>query len=78
MACLGCEIKEQVSQLDIHALVKEQLSLELDIAEDQVRDNRLGICEECEHLNQHTCSKCGCFVLFRTSLNYKSCPVKKW
>ncbi|HWJ76681.1 MAG TPA: DUF6171 family protein [Niallia sp.] len=78
MACLGCEIKEQVSQLDIDALVKEQLSLETNIADDSIRDSRLTICRECQHLNQHTCSKCGCFVLFRASLTNKSCPSGKW
>ncbi|KAB7672664.1 DUF6171 family protein [Bacillus sp. B1-b2] len=78
MACLGCEIKEKASQMNVDLLVKEQLALEMDLAEDVLKEKRIDICEECEHLNQHTCSKCGCFVLFRASLNYKSCPIKKW
>lgn len=78
MACLGCEIKESVSQMDVDLLVKEQLALEMDLTEDGLKEERLEICKKCEHLNQHTCSKCGCFVSFRASLNYKSCPIKKW
>ncbi|AYV69473.1 MULTISPECIES: DUF6171 family protein [Niallia] len=78
MACVGCELKEQVSQLDVDALVQEQLSFEVDLAREEIRDLRLSICVQCEHLNQHTCGKCGCFVRFRASLDKKSCPDKKW
>lgn len=59
MACVGCELKEQVSQLDVDALVQEQLSFEVDLAREEIRDLRLSICVQCEHLNQHTCGKCG-------------------
>ncbi|MGN8842712.1 DUF6171 family protein [Niallia sp. HCP3S3_B10] len=78
MACVGCEIKEQVSRLDVEALVQEQLSFEIDLAQEEVRDQRLSICEQCKHLNQHTCGKCGCFVRFRASLDKKNCPDRKW
>jgi len=78
MACVGCEIKEQVGRLDVEALVREQLSFEIDLAQVEVRDQRLSICEQCEYLNQHTCGKCGCFVRFRASLVKKSCPDRKW
>ncbi|MBZ9536102.1 hypothetical protein KGR20_18150 [Cytobacillus oceanisediminis] len=78
MACIGCELKEQVSQMDVDTLVQEQLSFETDLAMEEVRDQRLQICHQCEQLNQHTCGRCGCFVRFRASLKQKSCPDRKW
>lgn len=44
------------------------------------RDQRLDICNQCEHLIQLTkqCSKCGCFVEGKTWLASSSCPLKKW
>lgn len=78
MACVGCEIKEAISRMDVDALIQEQHSLETNLAEAEIRDQRLEICFQCEHLSQHTCGKCGCFIRFRASLEKKSCPDRKW
>ncbi|MCU9612621.1 DUF6171 family protein [Caldibacillus lycopersici] len=78
MVCVGCRIKEQVAQLNVDELVIEQLSLEADVLSDEERDERLSICQNCNYLLNHTCSKCGCFVKFRASLPYKSCPIGQW
>jgi hypothetical protein len=45
-----------------------------------VRDSRLDICNQCEHLLQVTsqCSKCGCFVKAKTWFSGSSCPINKW
>lgn len=45
-----------------------------------IRDQRLDICNQCEHLISVTrqCSKCGCFVDGKTLLAASKCPLKKW
>lgn len=45
-----------------------------------VRESRLAICNQCEHLLQATsqCGKCGCFVKAKTWLSGSSCPINKW
>ncbi|WP_312095880.1 DUF6171 family protein [Niallia sp.] len=78
MGCIGCELKEAISRMDVDSLVQEQLSFETDLAGEELRDQRLEICFQCEHLSQHTCGKCGCFIRFRASLMQKSCPDRKW
>ncbi|WEG11888.1 DUF6171 family protein [Pullulanibacillus sp. KACC 23026] len=76
--CKACRTVEDILKLDVEQLVAEQLALETDLASDDLRTNRLSICAECSKRSNHTCTLCGCFIQFRTSLAYKSCPIKKW
>ncbi len=78
MACFGCQHKQILSELDVEALVEEQLLLEPNQVSILVRNQRLVVCGTCSQLLQHTCSKCGCFIKFRASLAGKECPLKKW
>lgn len=47
-------------------------------------DQRLSICEKCEHFKDHSCLLCGCVVVrdknFNNKLAHKrhSCPINKW
>ena len=43
-------------------------------------DARLAICQSCEFfiLLQKRCSKCGCFMEYKTRLRSQKCPVGKW
>lgn len=45
-----------------------------------VSEERMNICNSCEHLFIPTsqCKKCGCFVKLKTTLQSSSCPIKKW
>ncbi|MDE1549577.1 DUF6171 family protein [Jeotgalibaca caeni] len=81
MSCKGCERRNELLQLTdekIQEEIEEQLSMEIDLASPELRDSRLSICATCPFRAQHTCSKCGCYVGFRASLNGKVCPVGKW
>lgn len=42
--------------------------------EDNIYNNRLIICRECENLYEGMCRICGCFVEYRAALRIKSCP----
>ena len=68
MACIGCEIKEEAQNMDIQALIEEQLALE----------QRIQTCEQCPFRSLHTCTKCGCFYEFRAHLANKKCPAARW
>ena len=50
------------------------------IAEPEVAQHRIEICNSCEFLLEITrnCKKCGCFVDVKTKISHTSCPVKKW
>ncbi|WP_373757364.1 DUF6171 family protein [Jeotgalibaca porci] len=52
--------------------------MEINLASDDLRGSRLAICAGCPFRQSHTCTKCGCYVAFRTSLEIKNCSVGKW
>ncbi|MGX7150526.1 MULTISPECIES: DUF6171 family protein [Enterococcus] len=78
MSCIGCEIKESTTNLDVQQLIEEQLLLETNVVKEQVKIKRIKLCETCPFRVAHTCSKCGCFFEFRASLAVKKCPVGHW
>jgi hypothetical protein len=47
---------------------------------DEVKEQRLNICKECEHYDasQIRCKSCGCFLLTKASFSLDSCPLQKW
>lgn len=49
------------------------------IANEEVQEKRLEICESCPFLNTiRQCKKCGCLVDAKVKLAGSSCPMKKW
>jgi hypothetical protein len=45
----------------------------------EVRNKRLEICGECEHLNKlRQCDLCHCFMDAKTALENAYCPIRKW
>ena len=78
MTCKGCERNNQMMEMDIESAIDEQLSMELNHASNELRDQRLFVCSACPALSEHTCKHCGCFVRCRASLQDKRCPLGKW
>lgn len=78
MSCKNCERLANMASLNEKELIEEQLMLETDIASDDTKEKRLAICMDCPFLANQTCTKCGCYALFRASLRSKQCPVNKW
>ena len=41
---------------------------------------RMEICKVCPHFNNNRkqCTKCGCFMALKTTLQQAKCPVGKW
>ena len=39
---------------------------------------RLAVCEPCEHRLSYTCLKCGCYVQARSAKKQSACPIGKW
>lgn len=68
------KLKSKVSELRQKAIEAVEL------VEEPVRNNRLSICNTCEHLFSPTrnCKKCGCFVDTKTYLVKAKCPINKW
>ena len=45
----------------------------------EVRQQRIEICEACEHLHRWKyCKLCWCFMPLKTHMTNVSCPIEKW
>lgn len=50
------------------------------IQTNEIYDERMAICKECEFLEPtyKRCLKCGCFMSIKAKLTEAKCPIKKW
>lgn len=65
----------------IHKLKQRVKDIEeATIADEQLANSRLDICNSCEFLFKPTknCKKCGCFVVAKVKLKQQKCPIDKW
>ena len=49
-----------------------------DRVSDEVYEERLNVCRECDKLLDATCEACGCYVEYRAIIKHGKCPYKKW
>ena len=55
------------------------VKLPFDHVSKAVKEERLAICMECEHLNDiGQCRMCGCFMPLKTRVPRASCPDGRW
>ena len=45
---------------------------------EQVRDARLAVCGECEHLHAGFCGICHCLLRAKSTIGPAECPIGKW
>lgn len=52
----------------------------IEMATDEVKNNRMEICSLCPELIKLTtqCKKCGCIMKLKTKLEQSKCPIGKW
>ncbi len=78
--CRRCLTRDMVGQEEyfrsLHDYI-ENLDLDIRAAED-LYEERLGICRECDMLLQGMCRKCGCYVELRAAVTKNACPDKMW
>ena len=71
------------SQADTLKAIQEHLANIPDQmkAAEELYQERLALCKECEHLLSGMCLKCGCYVEFRAAFAKQRCPdvkTKRW
>lgn len=49
-----------------------------DVVTKDVHDERMSICESCEHRCGTTCCICGCYLKKKTQWSSEHCPKNKW
>jgi hypothetical protein len=45
---------------------------------EEVKKERLDICNSCEHYKENRCTQCGCFMSVKAEWSEQECPLKKW
>lgn len=47
---------------------------------DETAEKRMAICRQCEFFKESTaqCTKCGCFMNYKSKMKSSECPVGKW
>jgi hypothetical protein len=53
-------------------------SSEFLVATDELKINRLSICNSCENKVNEVCKECSCLLVVRTSYTDSFCPIGKW
>lgn len=73
--CKKCLLYES-AEADMLESIKEKisnLSYE-EKADDELYNNRLTFCKQCDNLISGVCMKCGCYVEFRAAFKKMKCP----
>jgi len=74
--CMRCLLRE-MSEEDQKNIAKYRDAIKERVSE-EIYENRLAVCNECDLLNSGTCNACGCYVELRALSPMSKCPHKKW
>ena len=80
--CKKCLLRE-AAEADILESIKLRIDKLSDSekADDELYQNRLNECRNCDNLRSGVCMKCGCYVELRAAFKKQKCPdvrAKKW
>ena len=78
--CKLCLIRDMAEKADIYEYVKKTRAMlpASEKATDELYEERLNFCLDCESLLAGTCLKCGCYVEIRAASKAAHCPISKW
>lgn len=78
--CKKCLIRDMADQNKIFQTLRDYIeNLDIDIrAGEELYEERLSLCRECDMLFQGMCRKCGCYVELRAAVKANGCPGKRW
>lgn len=78
--CRRCLLREMAEQDGYFRSLRDYIeNLDPDIrAEENLYEERLAVCRECDMLLQGMCRKCGCYVELRAAVRKNVCPQRKW
>lgn len=73
------KLKERIESAKSATMATRNSLVDL-IVTDEIKAERMAICNSCENLFEPTmqCRKCGCFVKAKTSIAPFKCPIGKW
>ena len=77
--CKKCLIRDMDEYEEYQNMFEYIRNISDDIKSSQeLYEERMEICKECDMLLSGMCRKCGCFVEMRAAVEKNYCPGKKW
>lgn len=78
--CKKCLMRDMWDKTEYFASLKNLIdNLDPDAkASEELYEERLRICTECEMFLEAMCRSCGCYVELRAAVAKNCCPKKKW
>ncbi len=78
--CRKCLTREMVGQEEYFKTLQAYISnIEADHkVSEELYEERLEFCRECEMLFQGMCRVCGCYVELRAAMKKNACPRHRW
>lgn len=78
--CRKCLTRELADREETYKNLWEYIdNLDTDIrSPEELYEQRLSICRECDLLLEAMCRSCGCYVELRAAVKKNNCPRKKW
>ena len=59
-------------------IIKNAISGNQTLVDDEVRIHRWSVCQECPRLQNDRCLECGCFMKIKVAFKTSNCPLQKW
>ena len=56
----------------------EHIKTGMETVPEEVKKERLDICNSCEFYRDNRCTQCGCFMTIKAEWAEQECPLKKW
>lgn len=78
--CRKCLTRDMIGQEEYFKNLQEYIAnieTELKVTED-LYEERLAVCKDCELLLEGMCRSCGCYVELRAAMKKNACPRHKW
>ena len=78
--CRRCLTRDMVGQEEYFRTLRDYVeNLDVDVkTPEDLYEERLTVCKECDMLFQGMCRKCGCYVELRAAVKTNCCPGKRW
>lgn len=78
--CRKCLTRDMIGQEEYFKNLREYIAnIEPDLkAPEDLYEERLAVCKDCDLLLEGMCRSCGCYVELRAAMKKNACPWHKW
>jgi hypothetical protein len=69
---------EKETTIENGIVITKMYQEDLDLATQDQNQQRLNVCNTCEHKGELTCNHCGCLLEQLMMYKVSQCPLEKW